>query len=651
MLVACASHAVIPFADTSPVLRIVVRIALEAGVTALLAFTSSTRMRTLPLHAQRLTSTVDAIPDLSDLTRVRRVVAMVDVVESVRLMESFESAFIARWRAFVQDVRSRILPAHAGRLVKSLGDGLLLEFRHPHQAMPAVLEVREAMVRLNAGAAPGSEIFLRIGVHVADVVVDELDIYGQGVNLAARLTGLARPGEIVVSSDVRDGLVDGLDGELEDMGDCHLKHVAQPVRAYRHTVGGSAGPLALGLAAAEDLRPVVAVFVTREGETRNFWIGEAWGERLVASLSRSSHLRVISRMSSTTVAARDPGWSTVRQLLGAGYLVNLTARADGERLRVDVQIVETQRGTTLWSERRDGRVAGLWAPDDEALESVAEGIFEALMCHQIERARWLPLPTLESHAILLSGIALMHRFTQSDFVRAGELLEALVERVPRHAAPLAWRARWHLFRIIQGWSTDPEVDRRSALALSRRALDVDASSSIALTVAGSVEVAMRKDLDAAKRLYESALDHNPNEPLAWLLSGTAHAFSGDGAQAVSRTEHAMRLSPLDPMRFFYEAHAAGAAITAGRYEAAIALALRSLKANRRHLSTLRTLAIGQAMLGQLDAAKDTVREILVHDPSLTVEAFIARSPGGTTEQGRRFGDALGAAGLPRGRAT
>jgi adenylate cyclase len=240
----------------------------------------------------------------------------------------------------------------------------------------------------------------------------------------------------------------------------------------------------------------------------------------------------------------------------------------------------------------------------------------------------------------------MHRFGRADFERARELLESLAERAPRHAEPRAWLARWHVFRVVQGWSQDLDDDRRRAHDLSRRALDLDDRSSLALTVGGSVQASLMRSLDEAQRLYEQALEVNPSEPLARLLLGTVHAFKGAGANAVEQTGAAIGLSPLDPMRFFYDTHAAGACLAAQDYERAILLAQRSLRANRLHPSTYRSLAIAQVLSGLGEEARATVQLLLSVDPGFTVSAFLARSPGAAFEHGRQFARALREAGVP-----
>jgi tetratricopeptide (TPR) repeat protein len=213
------------------------------------------------------------------------------------------------------------------------------------------------------------------------------------------------------------------------------------------------------------------------------------------------------------------------------------------------------------------------------------------MARELVRAQSQPLPTLESYTLLMGAIALMHRLSLQDFDRAKQMLQTLTERAPRQAIPWAWMAKWHVLRVQQGWSDNPDLDAKLALDCTKRALDADAHCSLALAVDGFVHTNLLKQLDVALDRYERALRVNPNDSLALLLKGTLHAFKGEGKQALKDTKHALRLSPLDPLRYFYDSLAATAALSAGDYERALELARRSLRANRTHTSTLRAVVI------------------------------------------------------------
>ena len=267
---------------------------------------------------------------------------------------------------------------------------------------------------------------------------------------------------------------------------------------------------------------------------------------------------------------------------------------------------------------------------------------------EVGSVRSLALPTLQSHTLLIAAISLLYRLSPTDFDRARAALEALQERAPRHAAPLAWQARWHLFRVVQGWSDDRRRDGEMALSFAKRALDRDPSSSLALTMLGNVHTSFLKDLDGAAALYDQALSINPSESLAWLQKGNCLSFGGNGASALEHTQKAVELSPLDPSRHFYLSIMSSAALSAGEYERAIVAAKASMRLNGEHVSTHRVLAIAQAMTGRLDEARTHVARLLKIEPQLTVAGFVARSPGAASGLAQTFGQALHAAGLPLG---
>lgn len=580
------------------------------------------------------------------LQRAKRALLVVDLVESVRLMQRQESYVIQAWRQFVQEVRTRVLPSHRGRLVKSLGDGLLLEFHRVHDAVAAAEAVRSIMLELNQEQAPPEvTLRLRFGVHVADVVVDELDLYGSGVNLATRLTAIAGPDDIIISSDVRDQLLHGTDADVEDLGECWLKHFDEPVRAYR--LASTLPPANAAPPDRTDLRPVLVIlpFEAESDDVRLSCLGELFATEVQALVLPNATLKVIARPSSVATAARGLGLAQIGDVLKADFVLSGTIAGDKNQLRLRATLRATQTQDLLWEREISSSVAELHSAEGEAARTVAEAVGDFVLSRHMQMARLTPLPNLHSHALLFGGVTLMHRFSRGDFRRARELLFALHERVPRHGLPCAWLARWHLFAVIQGWSTDVQADRKQAEDLSRRALDLDSESSLAMAIAGSVRLQLGHDIVQAEALYRRALEVNPQESLAWLLLGTALGFRNEGEDGMRHSETAMSLSPVDPMRFFYDVHASATALAAGRYERAIELAQRAMKANRQHTSTYRSLAIAQSLSGRMDEARATVEQMLALEPNYSVRTFLSRSPGAKFGQGERFAQALRDAGL------
>jgi adenylate cyclase len=579
--------------------------------------------------------------------RAIRTVLVVDVAESVRLMEESEEDTVSRWRSFVQGVTAGILPAHSGRLVKSLGDGMLIDFPQVQEAVKAAFEIQDACVRANQGMPLGRQMLLRMGIQVSELISDEHDVYGRGVNLAARLATLAGPSEIVVSADVRDQLTPVLDADIEDLGECYLKHIREPVRAYRL---GSPGPRPVIEAGdtAPDLRPTIAVipFSHRGTEAGHVILGEILADDIISALSHATDLNVISRLSTTVFRGRNATLDEISAHLRASYVLSGAYRTTRDHIVLAAELAEAQSGRVVCGVELKGKITSVLAGTSDLAERIVKQASAALIARELERAQTQPLPTLQIYTLLLSAITLMHRLSLQDFERARQMLDAVIERVPRQAVPRAWLAKWHVLRVQQGWTDDPDEDANRALQCTRRALDIDENCTLALAVDGCVHTNLLKRLDIGLLRYEHALHVNPNDSLAWLFKGTLHAFKGEGEPAVKATQRALKLSPLDPHRYFYDSLAATVECAAKRYDRAIEAAKRSLRLNRKHSSTLRALAVAQWSVGHQDEARATVAELMRLEPGYTISKFLERSPSSEYETGKEWSKALRSAGVP-----
>lgn len=586
-----------------------------------------------------------------ELPRERRTLVVVDVVESVRLMQAHEADVINRWRRFVHEVQTQVLPAHGGRLVKSLGDGLLLEFADVSMAIAAALDVQARLPAYNTGRAPDAALFLRVGAHEAEVVVDELDVYGAGVNLAARLAGLAGPGEIVVSAGVRHQLTDGLDAEFEDLGDCYLRNVAAPVRAFRV---GPAGPLpVVDIMAAVDqpdsFLPSIAVipFPVRMGTPADAMLGDVIADDITAGLARSKRLRVTSRLSATAFRDRQATAMAISGLLGVAYVLTGAVSVHGEQVLVHVELTDARNGAVQWMDSLRTRVADLFSDAGELVAEVVAQTGAAILQCELQRASSVSMPSLASYTLLLGAVTLMHRCAnREEFARAHDLLDQLAERHRRHSVPHAWLAKWHLLNVVQGWSDSPATDAQRALDRSRRALDLDGRDALALTIDGQLQGFLRKDMAAAEARHQEALAINPSEPMAWLHLANVRCWRGEGGFAEEASKKAIELSPLDPMKPYFESIAAAACLSAGQYAKAIDFARRSLRGHRTHTATHRVLTISQVLSGDVEAARRTMSDMRILEPHLTVAQFRARYPGAGYPHAALYAQSLAEAGLP-----
>lgn len=593
----------------------------------------------------------DLTPFLSALGMQRKAIVFVDVVDSVRTMLRNEASVIHRWRLFIQQVRERVLSDCSGVLVKSLGDGMLLTFDEPRNAVRAAETMRGLMQRIDGearDAVPRGRIPLRIGIHCGDVATDDLDIYGNSVNLAARLVTLCGSDEIVVSADVRDLLAEGLDGEMEDLGECYVKSLDEPIRAYRVGRAGDAPVVPARAEYEAQMLPTIAVipFEARSNEPGQFAIGELIADGVITQLSRAHQVKVVSRLSTTVFRGRNASLDEIKSRLKATYVLSGSYTLMGERLLVSAELVDVRDGEIRWSERLAGEVGDLLQVESNLCGTIVTECYRTVLDTEVRLALTRPLPTLQSYSLLFGSITLMHRFSQRDFAKAGTALDILAQRVPRNPTLLGWQARWHVFRTVQHWSTDVRRDGRLAMDLARRALDIDSTSPQALAAMGSIHANMLGDLDSAQTCLDTLVHEAPSDPMGWLLLGTIHAFRGEGVRAVKATARARELSPLDPMGFFRDSLTASSLLSAGEYTQAVLYARRSLSANRYHASTWRVLTMALALSGEVDEARKVAAQLLLEDPQFTVARFRASTPCRDYPICDTLSRALGLAGIP-----
>lgn len=582
--------------------------------------------------------------------RRRRAILVVDVVESVRLMRLHEEAFIGRWRRFTREVQVELLPVHGGRLVKSLGDGMLLDFRDAHAALAAGLALRDFVERHRGGTQDPVAFALRMGLHVAEVIVDELDIYGAGVNLAARLAELSRPGDITISPEARDECLDGLDAVFEDLGEVYLKHIDEPVHAIRvHASSSHTGTMQARAWPADRLDGALASVAVMPfgGLSADSPMGELIADSVIAHLSRSDSLRVISRLSSSALATRSLSSGQIGELLGCDHLLAGRCLAVGSRRLVTAELTIAATGEVLWADRIESSEEELLSPDDPVTREIAWQAVRAMLERSLRHAVNTPLPSLQDFSLLLSGMSLMHRSPPRDFERAGEVLQHLVGRRPRAAQPWALLAQWRVLRVTRGLCDDTAAEARHALDHTRRAAECDAENALAPAVEGFVHCHLLKDLAGAQSRLDRALTIKPNEPLAWLFQCVVDGFRGDGERAWNSARRAISLSPLDPMRPYFDGLAASAALAAGLLNDAVMLAERSLRLNRNHLPTLRALTIARVERGELALARELGARVVALDPDFSLRTYMSGAPRGAAASTReRYSMALRAAGLP-----
>jgi TolB-like protein/class 3 adenylate cyclase/Tfp pilus assembly protein PilF len=580
--------------------------------------------------------------------RLRRAVLVADVLDAAGLMERDEQRTLERWRAFFAHATAQVIPTHAGRsLSRTLGDGFLAEFTDVVQAVRCAFELHEELARSNA-AAGAPPLGLRIGIHLAEVIVETFNVLGDGVQIAARLAELANPGETIGSDAVRDQLTSGVEASVEDLGEQRLRNRERAVRAFRlwpPAHGAAASPNA---AVRAHGRPSVAVipFQLRTDDARFAFIGDGLADETIAALSRMADFFVTSRLSSMAFRQAPLGLRAIGEMLGVQYVLSGSVQTAHPRALFVAELADTRDGRIVWSERFEGDLVDVFAMQGELARKVAQSMAPVVRSIELRRARITSFDDLDAYGMTLRGVELMHRLSREDFLAARQAFDTAIARNPVSPAPHAWLAKWHVIRVALGMSDNATQDFAAATACAERALGCDADDALALAVDALVEAWSRRDLDAAEKRLAQALVANPSEPLAWLHSGLTHAWRGRGAEAVRCADQALSLSPLDPMMYYFNSLAGMANFIAERYERAIELCNRSLRENRLHTPTLRTLAAAFVLSGRHDEARDTMSRLRELEPGLTAGALEARYPGRDSPQAGRFIGALMEAGLP-----
>lgn len=607
------------------------------------------------------------------LVRQETVVLLVDLVESVRLMREHEAFTVRRWAEFVGIVTTEILPRYRGILVKSLGDGLLARFETVPDAADAAAAMHRTLAEQNVGLPENQHFDLRAGINAAMTWSDGIDIYGTGVNLAARLATLAGPGETIASASAheqlaaglaslaepgetigsataRDELTHGVDASCEDLGECILKHFDKPVRAYRVGPPSPVSSLTRRRDYGTAMQPTLAVipFSARNDSPALFDVGNLIADSVIWRLSKAADLKVISRLSTAVFRGRADDVGEVSAHLGATYVLSGAYVADAGKIMVTAELSEARNNQVVWTDRLNSEIGDLLKPESELAERIAQAVHLSVLDAEVEHILTQPLPTLESYSLLLGSIKLMHRSSKEEFLQTRKILDELINRHGRIAAPRAWLGNWYILQVTRGWSEDRNREAVEALSATHAALDRDPSDALALATEGFVYCHLLKDLETARKRCNEAVNANPSHALGWLYLGTVSAFMGEGKAAVEATRRAMELSPLDPQRYYFESLGATAELAAEQYENAERLARSSLLLHRMHSSTWRALTISLVAQDRMDEAREALAKLRQLEPQLTVERYLARIPNAALEIGRRWACSLAMAGLPSG---
>ncbi len=501
-----------------------------------------------------------------------------------------------------------------------MGDGLLLEFPSVVEATQCMIDVQQAMARRNVSVAKDKRIVFRIGVHLGDLVVEGDDIFGDGINVAARLEAFCEAGGVAIFGTAHENIAGRIEVGFIDAGDQKLKNNSRPVRVWQWTPTASSVPTT-GEALALPDKPSIAVlpFDNLSGDADQEYFADGITEDIITELSRFREFLVIARNSTFVYKGGAKDLTVVARELNARYIVEGSVRKAGNRVRVTAQLIEGATNTHLWADRFDGDLTDIFALQDEITAAIVSAVAPRFVQAEVERSVKLSATQLSSWDSLLRARALLTSLDKEGVRAAMPLLRAAIRQDPRNAQAHSWLAYVLFLSSFYDWSDDPVSDRAEAVVIARQAVSIDTDDALSHVVSGMVTAYTTNEVEGAGQAYEKALRINPNFAMAHGFMGGIQAIRGDFASAREHFDLASRLSPRDPSagmwRILYNIGLYGAE----RYDDVVRGADEAIRSNPDHPALYRQRAAALAMLGRDDEARDDIKQVLRLIPDNTIK--------------------------------
>ena len=551
----------------------------------------------------------------------RRLAAILaaDVVGYSRMMASDEAGTLAALKRHREVVFDPAVTQHGGRIVKLMGDGTLVEFGSVVDAVNCALTVQ----RFSSPARPerGPPIVLRIGINLGDIIIDGDDIYGDGVNIAARLEPLAEPGGVCVASVVNDHLGNRIDVRFVDAGEVQVKNIERPIRIWKwHPTdsGGGSTPSAVPPHAERGGLPLLAVlpFQNMSGDTEQEYFADGVVEDLITALSRFKSFAVIARNSSFVYKDRAVDVRQFAREVGVRYVVEGSVRRSGNRLRITAQLLDGTNGAHLWAQNFDGKVEDIFDVQDRITEGVVAVVEPKVQRAEIDRSRRERPESLDAYDLYLRALQKINTSRPDDNAAGLELLDRAIAQEPGYAVALALAANGLQHRLTMGWPAMTDDDEGKCLRLAREALAIGGDDPMVLARCGLVLLLVGHEYDRGLQILKRALAANPNDVLVLSHTGIAKVLSGSLDEAVALLHRAIDLSPGDAwsgMTGLAEAH-----LCLGQYEDALEWAGRSLAENPNFNVTYWILIAAKAHLGRMDEARQELATLQAMAPGVSI---------------------------------
>jgi adenylate cyclase len=552
---------------------------------------------------------------LDQFKRKLTAILAADVAAYSRLMGVDEAGTLARLKEYRRELIDPKNKQYRGRVVKTTGDGILVEFPSVVDAVCWAIDVQQGMRERNANVLPEKRIEFRIGVNLGDVIIEGRDLYGDGVNIAARLEGLAEPGGICISQTVLNHTRGKIAFDVEDLGERALKNIVPSVHVYRVVLNSSRGSEMSRTTQDHPAlvlpdKPSIAVlpFQNMSGDPEQDYFADGVVEEIITALSRIRWLFVIARNSSFTYKGRAIDVKQVGRELGVRYLLEGSLRKSGQHIRISAQLVDAASGNHIWAERYDLELTELFAIQDAIAERVAGAIEPELLRSEGAQAVARHTGNMTAWDLVRRGTWHFHQVTRENHPKARELFRQACRLDPELPEAHLWLARVNAGLVAYGWSDNPIADLQEGLEAALKAVQLDERnpySHYALAMVSVYSHRFEQSIGAARK----AIEISPLLALGHLVLGTALLFSGRAPEAIVPLEYGLRLSPYDPQNFVWFNVLALARLFSGRAEAALEAAARALQVRPNWRISLEVLVCCYVALGKWDEARLSARQL------------------------------------------
>jgi adenylate cyclase len=565
-----------------------------------------------------------------------------DVVGYSRLMGADEEGTLARLNAHRREFLEPKIAEHRGRIVKRTGDGILIEFGSAVDAARCAVEIQRGMIERNTAVPPDKRIELRIGIHVGDIIIEDGDIFGDGVNVASRLEGIAQPGAICISDDAYRQVRGKLDASFQDAGEQTLKNIARPVRIYRLQLGGTS-TRAAELTLPDKPSIAVLPFQNLSGDPEQDYFADGMVEDIITGLSRIRWLFVIARNTTFTYKGRAVDVKQVGSELGVHYVLEGSVRKAADRVRITGQLIDTTTGAHVWGERYDRKFEDIFALQDEITLSVVGAIEPSLRLAEVERVKRKRPDNLDAYDLVLQAQPDVYTRMPGPSAKALVLLERALALDPRYALAHAYAAECYHSLFLRGGLH--EEHRMASVRHAEAAIAYGQDDALALSFAGFVIGMDKHDRPAAFAALEASLAVSPSSAITYIQGSVILALAGECERATEWAERGLRLSPFDPWRTSAFFSITVAHFHRGRYEEAATAARKGVQTDPGFSMSYMVLAASLAKLGQIEEAKAAAARVLELQPVFRYSRQFAGA-NFDPELAASMGEALRASGLP-----